>query len=158
MKFETGSSKDGPYEFGYEQGWHWSKNGGKHANNRDFFWVHWEINDKNPESVKLHVECPKAAIEPELNGIKQQIIEALLSTRFKKLIEEHGYTYIVGRQVSPEYIRANKSTQAFRILLTEEQRQGTHQANIKMINAIINQAISEVIEPFAAQLNRHFSS
>lgn len=158
MKFQSGSSTDGPYEFGYEQGWHWSKNGGKYDNNRDFFWIHWEINDRNPESVKLHVECPKATLEPELNSIKQEIVESFLSAHFKNLIEQHGYTYMVGRRIKPEHVKRNKSTQPFRVLLTEKQIQSTHQANIEMINAITSKAISDVIEPFAERLNRHFSS
>ena len=158
MKFETGSSIDGPYKFGYEQGWHWSKDGGNYNNNRDFFWVHWEINDKNPESVKLHIECPKAEIEPELNSIKQEIVEAFLSARFKNLIEQHGYKYIIGRQIKPEHIKRNKGTQAFRISLTQQQRQSTHHENIEIINAITGEFVREVVGRFTAQLNRHFSS
>jgi len=156
MIFQSGSSKDGPYEFGYEQGWHWSKNGGSYDNSRDFFWIHWEINEAKPNRVKLHIECPNAMVEPELNEIKQEMAQAFLSPQFKNLIEQSGYTYIPGRQIRPEHIRRNKGTQPFRIELTEHQCQSSRQANIEMVNAVMGQAIGEIVKRFTSQLNRHF--
>src|SRR5262245_17378079 len=108
MNFESDSSKDGKLEFGYEDGWHWSSNGGNYKNGRDFFWIHWEINDLRPSNVKLHVECPPADAEPEMNAIKHEIVEAFLSPNFKKILEQNGYSYAENRKVKSADIRQNK--------------------------------------------------
>ncbi len=158
MIFVNGASKDGPYIFGYGQGWHWSKNKGSHSVGRDFFWVHWEISHAKPNSVKLHVECPNAATDPELNAIKLEMVQAFLSAEFKNIIEEHDFTYITGRKSKQEGIKQNKSTQPFRVVLTAEQNQDDYEANIRMINAVTNELVQAVINRFTAQLNRHFSA
>ncbi len=95
MNFQSGSSKSGPYEFGYEQGWHWSLNEGSYDRGRDFFWVHLEISDDKPNSVKLHVESPNSIADHNLNLIKQQMVQEFLSATFKKLIEANGFTFVV---------------------------------------------------------------
>jgi hypothetical protein len=154
--FYSGASTDGPYDFGYEEGWHWSKNRGSYDRGRDFFWVHWEISDGSPHSVKLHVECPNAATDPELNAIKQEMVQAFLSPTFKNILEQQGYTYIIGRRIKPEHIERFKSTQAFRVMLTDEQSQNDNKANIEMVNAVTNDAVRKVIKRFSTQLNSQF--
>lgn len=119
--------------------------------------MHWEISDGKPSSVKLHVESPDSMTDPELNAIKEEMVQAFLSPNFKNIAEQHNYNYILGRQIKKERIKENKSTQPFRILLTEHQWQRTHQANIERINNVMREAVSEVINRFSTQLNRHFA-
>lgn len=156
MQFQNGSSISGPYEFGYEEGWHWSKNGGNYNSGRDFFSVHWEISDHKPGDVKLHIESPKSNVEPKLNEIKKEMVEQFLSVRFKNLVEEKGFVYVVGRNIGSSSIEKNKSTQAFRVAVSNEQRLGSHQANIEMMNSIAGEAVREVVGRFAKQIDAHF--
>ncbi len=158
MNFHSNSSKSGPYEFGYEQGWHWSRNKGSYDQGRDFFWVHLEISDDKPNSVKLHVESPNVTEDEKLNLLKQQMVQEFLSPHFKKAVEENGFSFIPGRQVNLELIKKNKCTQPFRVVLTEEQSRETHQENIEIVNAAMSQSINKVIQCFAPQLNAHFNS
>lgn len=158
MIFESDSSKNGPYEFGYEHGWHWSKNKGSYNRGRGFFWVHWEISDDKPVSVKLHVESPNVVTDQKLNLIKQQMVQEFLSSHFKKMVEENSFSFVPGRQVRVEDVRKNKSTQPFRVVLTPEQAKKTHRENIEMVNAAMSQSLNEVIERFASQLNAYFNS
>lgn len=158
MNFCSNFSKSGPYEFGYEQGWHWSKNKGSYDQGRDFFWVHWEISDDKPDSVKLHVESPNVTEDEQLNLLKQQMVQEFLSSHFKKAVEENGFSFVPGRQVSLELVKRNKSTQPFRVVLTPEQAQKTHRENIEMVNAAMSQSINEVVERFASQLDARFNS
>ena len=156
MIFESNSSIDGPYEFGYEAGWHWSRSKGSYDTGTDFFWVHWEISDSSPSHVKLHVESPNAATDLALNAIKQEVVKALIASGLQSSLKRHGYKCVVGSKAKPGFIAQHKSTQAFRIDLIEEQRQSTHQANIEMVNGVAGKFIREVLQRFATRINPHF--
>lgn len=148
MNFTSDSSKDGAYIFGYEDGWHWSQNGGHYNNGRDFFWVHWEIGEDRPASVKLHVECPRVDVHPALNDIKQKMVRDFLSPTFKGLVESHGYAYKTGSRNKPEHVEKFKCTSPFHVLLREEQRQNDHRATIEMVNREFGETVSEVIDRY----------
>jgi len=156
MIFKSDASIDGKLVYGYEQGWHWSRNRGGYNQSRDFFWIHWEIGDRSPYSVKLHVECPKATLDPELNAIKQEVVEEFLAARFKNIVEQSGYGYKVGNRIKPEHMEKFKCTSPFHVVLTKEQSQGTHQANIEMVNGALGGAVREVVERFEPRLKRYF--
>jgi len=157
MIFQNDSTKSGPFELGHEQGWHWSVRKGGHASGEDFFWVHWEISNDRPNDVKLHVESPKASADEELNNLKQEVIEQLLAVQFQKLIEDRGWEFVRGVQLKAESIENNKSTQVFRVVLPSEQKKGTHQENIEMVNSIAGEEISEIIQRFKGQLDKRFA-
>ena len=156
MNFHTGSSIDGAYEFGYETGWHWSKNKGSYATGCDFFWIHWEIRNGAPNNIKFHVEAPKSTVDAELNNIKQEMVMALLSPRFNHIAEQNNFHFKLGNRIKPEHLEKNKSTQVFQILLTDEQQLETHQANIILINDLMREALNEVIRQFNTRLIAHF--
>ncbi len=158
MQFTDGASIDGPYTFGHEQGWHWSKNQGNHARGRDFFWVHWEISDGKPNHVKLHIESPKSEIDPELNAIKEQLVVAFLSPKISRLATQNGFAYKIGSRLKSEHIEKYRSTQAFQLILTPEQCKRDSRANIEMINEVLGQSVQEVIDRFTPQLNRQFEA
>lgn len=156
MNFKSDESIDGKLVYGYEVGWHWLKNKGGYNQGRDFFWVHWEIGGGKPNNVKLHVECPKAQTDADLNAIKKEMVNRFLSAHFKSLVEQYGFVYKRGSRVKTEHMEKYKCTSPFHVLLTNEQSQNSHQDNIEMVNAVMGDAVREVVQSFRNQLNSHF--
>jgi hypothetical protein len=156
MKFNSESLIGGGVVHGYEEDLHWSKDKGGYHQHRDFFWVHWEIGDRAPLSVKLHVECPKVGVDPELNAIKQQMVEDFLSSRLQAVVEERGYIYKKGSRIKPEDREKFKCTAPFYVILTKEQSRNEHKANIEMVNAALGDEVRQVVQRFKPQLNHHF--
>lgn len=156
MNFKSDASIDGKLVYGYEDGWHQSKNKGGYNQSRDFFWVHWEIGDRAPNCVKLHVECPNVTTDPDLNAIKHEIVQEFLSTQIKNIVEQSGFIYKMGNRVKPEPMKKFKCTSPFHVILTKEQSQNNHQANIQLVNRVLGEAVSEVVQRFEPQLNHHF--
>ena len=156
MIFESYSLVGGGLEHGHELNWHRSKNGGHYNRHQDFFWVHWEIGDAKPCSIKFHVESPRVDVDAELNGIKQDMVSAFLSADFECLATQCGYNYKRGGRTKPEHMERFKCTEAFRVVLKPEQCQGNHRANIETVNAAMGPTVRAVLERFAARLNAHF--
>ncbi len=158
MTFKEDGSRDGALVYGYEKGWHWTRNKGGYHQKRDFFWIHWEISATEPTIIKLHVECPKAEVDPELNAIKQEVVKSFLAPQFKKKVEESGYIYKPSTRNKSEHVERYCSTAPFHVIVTKEQEKGSPQANIEMVNEALGDDVRSVVETFRGQLNRHFLS
>ena len=152
MIFREDGSRDGALVYGFEKGWHWSRDKGHYHKNRDFFWVHWEISKAKPNSVKFHIECPRIEAGAKLNAIKQDIVEDFLAVRFRDLAEQAGYKYKMGNRIKKEHKEKFKSTSAFHVLLTESQSKEDDRANIEMINALLRDEIQPIIERYQERL------
>ncbi len=155
MIFTSDASIDGELVYGHG-GWHWSKNKGRYQNGRDFFWIHWEISERAPDTVKLHVESPNADTDSALNAIKREVVQEFLSARFKNAIERQGYAYKPGNRIKPEHMERYKCTAPFHVVLSAEQQQTTDEQNIELVNAIVADELSAVIYQLRPQLAKHF--
>lgn len=163
MTFHTEKLHSGWLTYGQPTEWEWTRNGGSYSRKRDFFRVHWEVHhpEENPElaeSVRLHVESPDHATDPELNAIKQQIVGALLESRLKSVAEANSLGYKTGKYISLENIRRNRCTEALRVIVSEEHRHNTPQQNIERIHARLGAEVELVLHPFFSTLNRQFES
>ena len=77
---------------------------------------------------------------------------ALLASK----VGEKGYYYKVGRAISLEQRRNNKSTKAFRVILTDNQLKPTAKENIQTVHDVIGREVDRVFEPFTERLKEHF--
>ena len=127
LKFMCGSSTDNDWIKGSADGWEWSTRGAGYEDERDFFSVHWQIDlprgffpDRQVNSWKgrfpnwqidtpknhpratriavlLHVASPRHDIDPALNDLKQEVIEAMLNSAVKQQVRVNGFEYEIGR-------------------------------------------------------------
>jgi len=74
----------------------------------------------------------------------------------ERLIEQHGFTHKYGRNINSEAIRNNKSTEPFRVILTEQQDQHSHTKNIEHVHQLLGDAVNEIVKKFHSQLYREF--
>ena len=145
-QFREGRGRTGKWEHGYPESWHWSRAGGDYFNERDFFSVHWEV--YNPEStygVRLHVESPRYSVDPLLNDLKQEVVAVLLAPAICAAVQQEGYIYRAGAKTSPNQMQRNKSTEAFRVVLTAEQRQPSHRRDIEIVHIALGSIVDEVL-------------
>ena len=156
MNYYSGSAKNGPFEQAYEDNWKWSKKKGSYEKGSDFFDIHWEVHDCDPFSIRLHVESPNATIDPTLNQIKEELISALSLAGFQHIASSHAYGFKEGRYILLGKIQSNKSTEPFRILITDSLPQPNHRQNLDAVHAVAGTAVDEVVKQFAPRLDSYF--
>jgi hypothetical protein len=153
LKFGKGGGKGNRSVFGYPERWVWAKDSvgilAAYKKKQDFFHVLWQINTSG--QVDFRVESPSHDRDAWLNRIKCQVIAALLAK-----MDEKGYDYKVGNRISPDQLRKNRSSKAFRIILTDNQLKTTHEENIQKVHDMLGETVDEVLEPFHEQLSKYF--
>lgn len=70
--------------------WEWSGHGGNYDGNRGFITVHWDIQERDPDAIRLHVEAPRHATDNYLNGLKGRLVSLLLSSGIQRGIDAYG--------------------------------------------------------------------
>mgnify|MGYP003983674945 CR=1 FL=1 len=123
---------------------------------RDFFGIHWEIQHKSPNKVRLHIESPIFEKDPILNDIKKQIIKRILDSEIGTYSKSKQLEFKWGERVSEKHIKNNKSTEAFKILLSKDRLNCSNEENIHFIDNIMGLMIQgfyfhhlgEIIEKF----------
>ena len=156
--FDDGKDFYGTLDYGYEAGWHWSKNRGSYWNGRDFFWTHWEVKSGNVCQVRWHVEAPSATVEATLNQIKQEMVTDFLAPRFQNLIEQNGLEYLKGTRAQLHHIEKNRCTEPFRVQLLATQNSGSAQGSMKIVNALMREPINNVLQRYKSRLDEHFNN
>jgi hypothetical protein len=109
----------------------------------------------------LHVESPSFTIDPNLNKLKQDVIAAIRAqtSDINKAVLQSNYDYDESRgRLSPSAVRNNKSTEVFRVILSQTQTEMTHQENIQLVHECIGAHISQVLRRFSARLKAEFGS
>lgn len=154
---DDGKDFRGTFDFGYEAGWHWSKNRGSYWTTRDFFWSHWEVKNGNISQVRWHVESPSATNDATLNQIKQAMIADFLTPLFQNIIEKNGLGFTKGMRTNSHFIECNRCTEPFRIELPPAQNRGTSRDNIEAVNKLMREAINDVLSRYKSRLEKHFS-
>lgn len=157
LRHEHGTLIGGPLKKAVVFEWDWSKNGGGYGENRDFFTVHWEVQERDPNSIRLHVESPVYQNDSFLNELKQEVIDAILASNIGQVVQQNGYEFQRGRKLSSEAVQKYKSTEPCRVILTDNQRQPTTEQDMAMVNAAIGPHIDQIIQRFSARLNRYFA-
>ena len=158
MEFQHGTLIGGSYTKGVVTGWDWITNGGGYNKHRDFFSVHWEVQEHDPYSVRLHVEAPARKIDSILNGIKHDLVAAILASNIPGIAHGAGYEYLAGRRVSAPEMNRNKSTEAFRIVLTPGHPARTSKDRIAAVHSILKPHVEAIIGQFSAKLNTHLKT
>ncbi len=156
MKYSHGKLVGGGFTKGSDPAWDWAKCGGGYDQNRDFFSVHWEVQERDPANIRLHVEAPTSSEDSLLSSIKQQVIEAILAYDIATVAHQAGWIYKRGARVSTAAIHKHKSTEAFRVRLGHEQRKLTSEGDIETVNEAIGQHIGLILEQFREHLGRVF--
>lgn len=157
MEHYSGSSISGHLENVYPKHWLWCKPNGNYGKGRDFFHIHWEVHEQNPGDIRFHVEAPRIAVDPVLNEIKREVIHALLQSDVEMVVKQHGYGYKIGRRLSEQAIEKNKSTEPFRVLLMDTQRQPSHRQNLETVHTAIGPKVDSIVQPFRERLDAHFA-
>ncbi|PKQ30403.1 MAG: hypothetical protein CVT60_00040 [Actinobacteria bacterium HGW-Actinobacteria-10] len=98
--------------------------------------------------MRLHVESPRYEDDPELNGIKQELISALLSAELETAVHESGFGYELGRRLSDLSIQRYKCSEVFRVVVQDARSQGSHAANIRMVHNAVGGIVEGVLERF----------
>lgn len=155
MDYNRGALVGGPFTQGLERRWDWKRNGGNYHNHRDFFSVHWEVQDRDPFSIRLHVEAPSHAKDPILNDLKHDVIVALLASKIGDVVQQSGHDYLPGTRTSEAAIRRYKSTEAFRVVWGAGSKVPVEQ-RIAAVHEAIGPHIEAVLSDFAARLRAHF--
>jgi len=137
-------------------GWNWTKNGGAYHQKHDFFTVHWEVKVDDRNSVRLHVESPIQSIDPFLNDVKQEVISAILASSIADEVRHKGFVYMPGSRISASSVQNNRSTEPFRVILTQSQRKPSIQDDITTVHDAIGPYVDEIVQKFAERLNQHF--
>ena len=158
MEYNRGVLVGGPFTQGVDRRWDWTRNYGGYHRHRDFFSVHWEVQERDPSCVRLHVEAPSQAIDPFLNGIKQELVTAILASDIADVVRRSGYLYQPGARTSDRAIQRYKSTEPFRVVVNADRHGQTSVERIDLVHAAIGPHVATIIERFASQLDDHFHS
>ncbi|NTV68386.1 MAG: hypothetical protein HGB06_12085 [Chlorobaculum sp.] len=159
IQFIYGKPQGGPLVSGRVEEWEWSRRGGNYNNHRDFFTIHWEIQESKPNEVRFHVESPIAEVDQNLNDIKKNIISRFISDGFligkiRDEILSAGYEYKVGRRITEKCIRKYKSIEPFRIIIPKCFELPSFEENIEHIHNAFGQTIHSVIEPYLIEIKK----
>jgi hypothetical protein len=158
MRHVHGESLGGPLQKSQSTEWDWSKNGGGYNAHRDFFSVHWEVQDRDPNSIRLHVESPKYEVDSFLNDLKQEVVNAIFASDLAQVVQRSGYQYKRGSKVSSSAVQNFKSTEPFRVVLTDEQRKLTTEQDIALVHNVIGPHVNQIVRRFTDRLKQHFQS
>jgi hypothetical protein len=156
MKYDHGELVGGKFTNGTQPRWDWTRHGGSYGQNRDFFSVHWEVQERDPSSIRLHVEAPDESADATLNQIKQQVVQALLASDIETIAKQNGFVYRPGSQISSKAMSRNKSTEAFRIVLDSAQRKPTSEEDIATVHEVFDFYVSQILDPFQEHLRQQF--
>ncbi|MGN6732064.1 MAG: hypothetical protein ACTHMB_08835 [Candidatus Binatia bacterium] len=124
--------------------------------------MHWQIDTpKNqPHSARvdvlLHVASPGHQIDPALNGLKQNVIEALLNSVLDQRVRANGFEYKMGLRTRIGQMQKNKTTQAFKVLLSPSQAKRTYRQDIEVVHAAVREDVDQILRPFGGWLTRRF--
>jgi hypothetical protein len=158
MRHTLGNILGGPLQKTIIEGWDWSKNNGEYKNHRDFFSVHWEVQERDPNSIRLHVESPNYTIDPFLNNLKQDVVDAILISNLAAAVQSSGFQHKRGSKTSCSAVQKYKCTEPFRVILTDIQRQPTTEQDIALVHKVIGPHVDEIVQLFVQRLNQHFKS
>ena len=98
----------GSFKHWPQKKWSWIKNNGGYDNKRDFFRMHWEVQDNYPDRVHFHVEAPAYDNDPELNLLKQKVILKIINSDIEKNARSNNLNYVKGRFTSLKSIKKNR--------------------------------------------------
>lgn len=156
MIYIYGKPIGGPLVSGRVEEWTWSRRGGDYKNGRDFFTIHWEIQENKPNEVRFHVESPTVEVDNKLNDIKNDIVSIFLRDDIKRVILSKGFDYKIGSRISEKCIRRYKSTEPFRIIMPKHFELPSFEENIKLIHNIFRPTIDSAIELYLIQIKEEF--
>lgn len=156
MKFHHGKLVGGTFTKGVVPHWDWSRNGGCYNSGRDFFSVHWEVRERDPAGIRLHVEAPTESTDGALNSIKRQVLVALLASDIESIAQQKCYAYKRGTKISLESIRDNKSTEAFRLVVDSGQRKATSEQDIATVHDFLGSHVDQVLTQFRDKVSQQF--
>lgn len=155
MYYNRGALVGGSFTQGLERRWDWTKNGGNYHQHRDFFSVHWEVQDRDPHSIRLHVEAPSQERDPILNAVKHDVIAALLASKIGLVVRQSGHDYLPGPRTSEAAMRRYKCTEAFRVVWRTGSK-ATVEQKIAAVHEAIGPHVETVLDDFAARLRAYF--
>lgn len=157
VRFVPARQVGGELISGMVEEWEWYRNGGSYAKHRDFLTVHWEVQEKSPRFIRLHVDSPSVTVDPVLNRIKADIVEAMLSLDMRAEVQARGFEYQLGRLISDKAIADNKSTEPFRIELSPPQLTERLEQGLVLVHESLGSVVQGTLEPFRERIRREFS-
>lgn len=153
MEFTHGKTLSGDYVTGVVEEWAWHRRGGSYAEHRDFFVVHWELQLRYPNDVRLHVESPRAEVDEQLNAIKADVVDALLSAAVEAEVERRGFAYVRGRKISEACVRRYKSTEPFRVVV-DGAALGGPERSLALVHDALRDLVHARLAPHVPALDR----
>ena len=124
---------------------------GGYDSHQGFFGVHWEVQEKYPRQVYLHVESPKQKDNHSLNRIKARIIKAILNSDIPDLAKENGLDYQPGSRIDISNISNYKSTGVFSI---DFEKGDKPEKLITEVNGVLGARIEEIISVYKADISK----
>ena len=174
LTFMCGPSAHNDWIKGSIDGWEWSTQGAGYEGERDFFSMHWQIDTPKgffvnwqvdtpkdrprvaPVDVKMHVASPAHHVDPALNDLKHEVIEALLSSSIEQQVSAQGFEYRTGPMTSVDMVQRNRTTQAFRVRMNSIQTKPTYKEDIVVVHIALGEGVDQVLRGFAARLRERF--
>jgi hypothetical protein len=85
-------------------------------------------------------------------------VKAVLDSDLAEVVQSSGYQYKRGSKVSISAIQRFKSTEPFRVVLTDAQRKSTTEQDIALVHDVIGEHVNQIVQRFTIRLNQHFGS
>lgn len=152
LHFHHDASRDGNLTLAYEPGWDWSRFGGNYDSGGDFFAVHWEVKERDPLNIRLHVESPKQMVDSKLNALKQSVIEDVLHSQIEQAARHAGLGFKLGSRLSLSAQQTNKSTEVCRLVLAEDKRDNSEEDRIREVHEIAGLIVSAIVSRYTSVL------
>ena len=132
---------------------------------RDFFHVVWQVNTprrkqraESARTIFLLVGSPSYEKDLGLNTIKREVIEALVASNIGKAVRDNGHDYKLGSRISSPQLQKNRSSEAFRVIVANNQLKPTVEENIQIVHNAVGREVNRVLEPFIKRLKQRFRS
>ncbi|MCM3869234.1 MAG: hypothetical protein ND895_00880 [Pyrinomonadaceae bacterium] len=132
---------------------------------RDFFAVLWQINTPRGDTqdpvlsrrVRLQVESPSYDVDSSLNDLKQEVINALLTSDLRGVVSESGFRYDDARtRTSDAQVKKNRTTTLFTVVLDSNQVKPTSEHTISVVHSLIAPSVNALFQPFSNRLKARF--
>ena len=160
MRFKNSDPIGGSLDSGFIDEWIWprpwndTRTRGGYESGRYFFHIHWGVQRRDPNSIRLYIGSPRHSDDAFLNDLKRDVINAIFASDVAETVGRNGYEYQKGKKLSSA--DSNKTTELFRVILTDKQHKPTVNDDMIMVDKAVHSQIDQVVQRFVTQLNHHF--
>jgi hypothetical protein len=147
----------------WERGMGWPDSERPTPESLPFFSMHWQVDTPDfgkddSMNIRLHVESTKYKDLPKLNDLKGEVVQALLDEAVEQAVRQLGYNYRPGPKTSTPEVRKNRTTEAFRVVLSDAQRKPADSENLVAVHGALGHVVEGVLRQvrFSERIDEFF--